>query len=156
MPKFSPFFELQAPKSRRRKRPRKSRAEHLEAAASGKGWWVHRAPLSRAPTHRTCRRRTGTWRSCESASATAPRRTTRRTGQVRRIARPEPRTRTGGCLPSPSPAGPPRAARAMTPTPARGRGARSSDWFPAAGPWAARSPPGALTTSRTPWPKTTR
>ena len=33
-------------------------------------------------------------------------------------------TRTGGCLPSPSPAGPRRATRAMTRIPPRGRGAK--------------------------------
>ena len=37
---------------------------------------------SRAPIRRTCRRRTGTWRSCETASPTAPRQSTRRSGQV--------------------------------------------------------------------------
>ena len=81
---------------------------------------------SRAPTRRTCRRRTGTWRSCETGSATAARRSTRRSGQVPRIGHREQRTRTGGCLPSPSPAGPRRAARAMSWSPARRRGARSS------------------------------
>ena len=81
---------------------------------------------ARAPTRRTCRRRTGTWRSCETGTPPAARRSTPRTGPVPRIGRREWRTRTGGCLPTPSRAGRRRAARAATQTPARGRGARSS------------------------------
>ena len=111
---------------------------------------------ARAPTSSSCRRRTEAGRSCETGSSTTPDRPVHRTGTVPRIVRREPRTRTGGCPPSPSPAGPRRAARATTWIPARQRGARPSDSPPAAESLTAKPPRRALPTSPTPWPKTTR